>query len=54
MTGVDGLILNLQQNETSPLARDVLEMSEGELENVSKITSLLISIIDFFLIDQPV
>lgn len=36
MTGVDGLILNLQQNETSPLARDVLEMSEGELEKCVK------------------
>lgn len=35
MTDVDGLILNLQQNATCPLARDEFKMSEGELENVS-------------------
>lgn len=48
MTSVDGLILNLQQNAISPLARDVFKLSDGEVENVSKITSLLLSIIDFF------
>lgn len=47
-TGVDGLILTLQQKAISPLARDVFKISDGELENVSKITSLLPSIIDFF------
>ena len=47
-TGVDGLILTLQQKAISPLARDVFKISDGELENVSKITSSLLSIIDFF------
>lgn len=43
-----GLILNLQQNAISPLAGDAFKISEGDSENVSKITSLPLSIIDLF------
>ena len=48
MTGAGGLILILQQNLISPPAKDVFKISEGALiENVSKMTSLQLSIIDF-------